>query len=329
MERARQELGSDALLVHAGPAKPETRYLGEYEVVFGVGEPPPAASPNPAAASGVEQLGQEVVELKRQIERLTTALGGLAPPPAATAAASPVPGLDSELAARLAQGRSLEELVATDPRLGRPGAARAVVALVGPPGAGKTTTLAKLAAHYGVAARRPAHILTADVHRIAAVDQLRALAAILGIGCDVAETPRQLEQLLREHGSKELIFIDTPGLSAAEIEDGAELAAVLAGGPEIDTHLVLAASMQPQALSRTADRYQIFAPGKLIFTRLDETSDYSALINQPARLGLPVSFLCGGQEIPGDIEEASARRLLELVGAAGGPAPPSRLGAAA
>jgi flagellar biosynthesis protein FlhF len=329
MERARQELGGDALLIHARPATPETRYLGEYEVVFGVGgEAPPSAPPRSGAPPAVERLSEEVAELKRQIARLTMSLNGSAPPAGGAPAPQPA-SLDSELAARLVQGAPLEELFATDPSLGRPGAARAVVALVGPPGAGKTTTLVKLAANYGLAARKSAHILTADVHRIAAVDQLRALAAILGIGCDVAETPRALEQLLREHASKEIVFIDTPGLAAAEMEDGAELAALLASDPEMDTHLVLAASMQPEALSRTADRYRMFAPRKLIFTRLDETWDYGALVNLPARLGLPLSFLCGGQEIPGDLEEASARRLLERMGAAGDPAPPSRLGAAA
>ncbi len=87
------------------------------------------------------------------------------------------------------------------------------MALVGPPGAGKTTTLVKLAAHYGLASRKPAQILSADVLRIGAAEQFRSLASILGIGCSMAETAGALMQMLEEHRSKELMFIDTPGLS--------------------------------------------------------------------------------------------------------------------
>src|SRR6185503_9373554 len=123
------------------------------------------------------------------------------------------------------------------------------------PGAGKTTTLIKLAARYGLACRRPVQILTADVFRVAAAEQLRSLAAILGIGCDVAETPRALAQLLDQHRAKELLFIDTPGLSAREMNDGVDLARLLASHPAIDTHLVLAASMKPADIARVIDQY--------------------------------------------------------------------------
>ena len=132
------------------------------------------------------------------------------------------------LAQRVAQGSSLEATFEVDATLGRRGAGRAVVALVGPPGVGKTTTLVKLAARYGLASRKPAQILTADVFRIAAAEQLRSLAAILGLGCDVVETPVALAQALEEHRSKDFVFIDTPGLASADMEDGADLARLIA-----------------------------------------------------------------------------------------------------
>ena len=194
-----------------------------------------------------------------------------------------------------------------DPTLGM------VAALVGPPGAGKTTTLIKLAAHYGLAGRRRTQILSADVHRIGAADQLRALASILGIGCDVVETPLALAQAINEHRSKHLILIDTPGLSTREMEDGAALAELLAS-PDIDTHLVLPASMKAAALARIVSQYAIFQPKKLIFTRIDEIADYTDLLIEAARCALPVSFLCGGQRIPDDIEPATPARLSELAG---------------
>lgn len=137
-----------------------------------------------------------------------------------------------------------------------------IVALVGPPGAGKTTTLIKLAARYGLAARRSTHILSADVERIAAADQLRVLAAILGMGCTVVETARSLAQAIEEHRHKDFIFIDTPGFAASESEQAAELAAFFAGNSAIDTHLVLSASMRGADLARATAFYEIFRPSQ-------------------------------------------------------------------
>jgi flagellar biosynthesis protein FlhF len=171
----------------------------------------------------------------------------------------------------------------------------------------------KLAARYGLASRKPAQIVSADVYRIAAADQLRSLAAILGIGCDVVETPVALAQALEEHRGKELIFIDTPGLARSEMEDGADLARLMAAHPEIDAHLVLPASMKPADLARVIDRYEMFRPTKLLFTRLDETGCYGALISEAARRSLPISFLATGQQIPDDLEPATKERLTAVV----------------
>jgi flagellar biosynthesis protein FlhF len=171
----------------------------------------------------------------------------------------------------------------------------------------------KLAARYGLALRRPAQILTVDVHRIAAADQLRSLAGILGIGFEVLETPLALAQAIEEHRSKELILIDTPGLALSELEDGADLACLLASHPRMDTHLVLSASMKPSDLARVAGSYEIFQPRKLLFTRIDETDRYGALVSEAARRSLPVSFLTMGQRIPDDLEPATKTRLAEMV----------------
>lgn len=312
MELARKELGEDALLVHARPATPETRYLGSYEVVFGVGAPQPAAPAEgtnlpTAAAQPADRLSRDVAELKQQIERLATLVS-------APVAKQPA----------LAAPPDARAMCRVDATLGRPGANRAVVALVGPPGSGKTTTLAKLAAQYGLACRRPPQIITADVYRIAAADQLRALAAILGIGCEVVETPVALAQALEECRTKEMVLIDTPGLSFREMDDGADLARLLRSDPEVDTHMVLPASMKPSDMSRFLDRYAVFEPKKIIFTRIDETAEYAGLIQEAAARDLPVSFLATGQQIPDDLEEATDHRLAALLGET--PAVPATLG---
>src|SRR5262249_25767271 len=135
------------------------------------------------------------------------------------------------------------------------------------------------------AGRKRTHILSVDVHRIAASEQLRTLAAILGLGCDVVETPAALRQALEEHRFKELILIDTPGLGSADLDEGRELAHVLATHPEIDTHLVLPASMKPADMGRIADQFAMFAPSKFLYTRLDETTRFGALVSESVRAG--------------------------------------------
>jgi flagellar biosynthesis protein FlhF len=314
VELARKELGEDALLVNARPATLETRHLGAYEVVFS------APTAGVVAAPPTDRLSRDIAEMRREIERLAKSLGGARmftnsrdsnPPEIYSRLIANE--LDAMLAQSVAQGTPVDDLFEIDTTLGRGGAERAVIAFAGPPGAGKTTTLIKLAALFGLTSRRPAQIVTTDVFRIAAADQLRWLAGILGIGCDVVETPGGLAQALEEHRSKDLVFIDTPGLAKGEMADGADLARLIATHPEIDTHLVLPASMKPEDMTGAIDRYSIFKPSKLLFTHLDETERFGGLVNQAAKYRLPLSFLAFGQQIPDDLEPATKERIRALV----------------
>ncbi len=251
MQLAAKELGEDALLIHAKPASPETRYLGAYEVVFGVVSEPASRA-----------------ETKHHQPQPPVKGGALA-----------------------------------DPTVGR------IVALIGPPGAGKTTTLVKLAVRFGLRRNKTVQFLTADVNRIAAADQIRTLAAILGAGCEVADSAAALGQLIEQHRSKELLLIDTPGFARRETKDAAAIARVIQAHDQIDTHLVLPAFMRESDLMHAVEQYSVFHPKKLLFTRLDETSDSSAIAHLSQRWSLPVSFLGVGQQIPDDLEAASSQWL--------------------
>jgi flagellar biosynthesis protein FlhF len=251
------------------------------------------------SADVAQELARDLVEAaekRRSVSRAGTH-------PAGSAESDPMaPWLAEEIGSRI--GAQTE--------LGRGGRPR-VVALVGPPGSGKTTTLVKLAVSYGLASRRPALLLSMDTYRIAAAEQLRSYAAILGIGCQVLETPTALAQVIEENAGKDLILIDTPGLGAGELEIATGLARLLAARGDIDTHLVLPASMKSADLARAAAAYEIFAPQKLLFTKLDETDTFGPILNQAVHTGKALSFFTGGQRIPEDLETATRGRLIELV----------------
>lgn len=337
--QARRELGADATLVNSKRSGPEARHLGAYEVVcagdaetrYGVAE---RAQPGSMlAAPSVDRLSQEVTELKQQMERLALTLArssggmaGIASNPELSKAFALLTSaeLDADLAYELVGGLSLPvtgealrselgALLNVDAELGCSGSPARTVALVGPPGAGKTTTLVKLAFQYGISSRKPSQILTLDTYRLAAADELQAYGAILGIGCQVIETPSALAQALEEHRHKDLILIDTPGLANGDMDGFEDLAQFLSTYPGLDTHLVLPASMRTSDLKRAAQLYQIFHPHKLLFTRLDETQTFGPILSLSARMGKPVSFLSRGQRIPEDLERATREGILDLV----------------
>jgi flagellar biosynthesis protein FlhF len=320
---ARKELGEEALLIHARPATPETKSLGAFEVVFGTvnsGAPAPGDS-QPATP---EKMSREIAELRQQLEMLAGSVRAMLsaradPAPAAAEAEvdAPVPArpeeVDAPVPARPESEMGILERIKSEPRLGHDDAAPAVAAFVGSPGGGKTTTLVKIAARYGLSRRRGTHIITADTNRIAAADQLRCLCSILGIGCTVAETPLAVLQAIEEHAAKDLILIDTPGFARSEIGDAGDLAAAFLSQASVDVHLVLPACLKPDDFAAAMDAYRIFRPRRLVLTKLDETIDAATALREAAVRGLPISFLANGQRIPDDLLPSSKEVLTEYL----------------
>jgi len=296
-----------------------------------------------------QTLASEVAEMRRQLAKMSSLVSRAAVRGGRRASTAPNPALDdldqalaaSEVdpdvtcsilrslealgpasAAELRQAcrKELQDRPACSPDLSpwafemAAGAgARTIVALVGPPGAGKTTMLAKLAVRFGVSARRTTHIISYDSHRIAAGEQLRSYAAILGVAFENIETVGALAQTLKEHSRKDLILIDTPGYGGMDFDLSWELTKFLSTYPHVDIHLVLSCSAKSSDISRMVDRYNIFGPAKLLFTRLDETDSYGAILNESVRTGLPLSFLGTGTRVPDDFEAATKERIADLL----------------
>jgi flagellar biosynthesis protein FlhF len=352
MEQARREMGADALLLNTKMSPPEARHLGQFEVVFGeytdesaqetarniqLASMPPA----PNTVAGVRRSVEDLRDLLARDTRGAEAeKPGSQPRHCVLRVADELvqTGVETALAHDIAEAvrNRMNRRQVLD--ISRPRTAlewddasvayetreeiisrclvqheiRPVTALVGPPGAGKTTTLVKLAVSQGLTQGKSVRLVSIDTHRVGGAAQLETYASILGVPFQAVDTPSALAQLIDYAPANTLLLIDTPGYSASLFgELGCDLAAVLSRRQEIDTHLVLTASMRPEALRQAADLYGAFRPSKLLFTHLDEPTSFAALLCEAARRELPLSFFATGQSVPEDLEPASAKRITD------------------
>lgn len=214
-------------------------------------------------------------------------------------------------ALRDAVRRELERMVPTWDPLAEPG--RHVLFLVGPTGVGKTTTLAKLAANFVLHGRGPVALITADTFRIAAIPQLRTYADIISVPLDVAYAPDDLRALIAAHHDKAAILIDTPGRSQHSTAQLSELRAYVRAAEPCTVLLTVACNVRQRDLLDVAERFSRVTYDGLIATKIDETRTYGAPTNLAHHIGVPLTYLTTGQNVPQDIEVASAGRLCDLL----------------
>ncbi len=192
-----------------------------------------------------------------------------------------------------------------------PGQLKAV-ALIGPTGVGKTTTIAKLAAHYALVEKKKVGLLTVDTYRIAAVEQLKTYSQIIDIPVGVAYTQADVLPAVAQFKDFDLLLIDTAGRSQKNIMQVGELKEMLKTF-RCETHLVLSAQTKENDMLEAAKRFSAARVDRLLFSKLDETSSYGTLLNVADKTGIPLSYFTVGQKVPEDIETAGGSRLADLI----------------
>jgi flagellar biosynthesis protein FlhF len=283
-------------------------------------------------------LGQRVVEVTAALDRkVSESRTAEAPAPTPTPLQAKAPSSAAEaVAARLA-ATGLDQVLAAEvagrvpTRLRRQPDARdlaralgerlqwlavgdeafaPIEVFVGPPGAGKTTTIAKIAAQQRARRGGRLGLVAADGFRVGAVEQLRLYADIIGAPFTVARALPDVERAVAE--SRAPVLVDTAGRSPRDHE-ALDLFTVVGGWPQARTHLVVPASTPPDAFERLIDAYAVANPTRVVFTKLDEGGRLAPLMSLLRRRDLVVSYLTTGQRVPEDLERATPARLAALV----------------
>ncbi|HEX4146407.1 MAG TPA: flagellar biosynthesis protein FlhF [Pirellulales bacterium] len=190
---------------------------------------------------------------------------------------------------------------------------RRLVALVGPTGVGKTTTTAKLAAHFRLREQRRVGLITVDTYRIAAVDQLRTYAEIIDLPMEVASTPHEMQQAIGRLADLDLILMDTAGRSPRDEAQIEELKLLLDEAQPDEVHLVLSCASAAAAMASSIERFAWVGANRMVLTKLDEAQGLGALLPLLRLNRLPLSYVTHGQNVPDDIEVADPVRLAQQI----------------
>jgi flagellar biosynthesis protein FlhF len=190
---------------------------------------------------------------------------------------------------------------------------RTVAALVGPTGVGKTTTIAKLAAHYRLRERASVGLVTVDTYRIAAVEQLRTYAEIMDLPLEVVATKQEMRAAIDRLAEKDLVLIDTAGCSPRDAVRLQELRGLLAESPADEVYVVLSAPAGAQSVDAAAGAFATVGASAVVLTKLDEADSLAWLPGLLRRHRLPLAYTTNGQDVPDDIRPAGPSDLAEFI----------------
>ena len=270
-----------------------------------------------AKANGTGEIGREIAAIRAALEGLAPVLPpakrsdrianflrvrGIEGPAAVRITTRAKEASEPDVASKL--GAALTDIVALAPwDSAAPG--RRIVALVGPAGVGKTTTVAKLAAAARMNGKSVA-LVSCDGFRVGAVDQLERYAELLGATFHVARTASELANVLEEE-TADVVFVDTSGRPPTATQPEAALAARRKKGAPVpvDVLLCLSASIRLADAVRAVGVFASLSPTGVCITKLDETASPSGLVHGPWAAKLPLAIMCAGPRVPEDIAPAT------------------------
>jgi flagellar biosynthesis protein FlhF len=187
------------------------------------------------------------------------------------------------------------------------------IAFVGPTGVGKTTTIAKLAAHFVLREKKPVGLVTLDTYRIAAVEQLRTYARIIDVPLEVALSPADLPAAVKRLSGASVILVDTAGRSQRDLMKMNDLKGFFGKKRPDQVHLVVSATAERTAIAEIIDKFGMYRPERILVTKVDELPGHGKLLDIATLSPHPVSYLTTGQDVPDDIETARPERLAALI----------------
>jgi flagellar biosynthesis protein FlhF len=186
------------------------------------------------------------------------------------------------------------------------------LALVGPTGVGKTTTIAKLAARFCLRhGNRHLALISADSYRIGAQEQLQNYGRILDVPVRSVTTPEELNNALHAFAEKRLVLIDTAGMGQRDLKLTERLALLSKGNHPVKSLLTLSATTQRSALTHAIRAFGIVRPTGVILTKMDEAASLGGVLSAVLDTKLPLAFVTDGQRVPEDIRSAQAERLIK------------------
>ena len=197
------------------------------------------------------------------------------------------------------------------PKEGKP----CVIIFVGPTGVGKTTTLAKIAANYLLNHKKSVGLITADTYRIAAVEQLKTYAEILGIPVSVVYSASDMSDAVNQYSDKDIILIDTAGRSHRNKAQFEEMKAMVIASGADEVYLVLSSTTSIRSCREIISNYDFLKDYKLIFTKTDEAPVLGIILNIRFITGKKLSYITTGQNVPDDIEIVNVDKITKsLIG---------------